>query len=383
MSIAYYIYRGVNLGYALYNRKKEVKISRFKKPTLPTYIDRVDTIAQHRILDLIQQFVKHKTLANLKMKKTFAAKRAATIAKFILAIGILYGLAKTFYDVIKELVTTLASMDFVELAKSFIRFCKKIQENAKLFIKEWQRCEGDWYIFMRENWSSRFNISGKIFKGLTFSAELLWDAIAWLCGAIWRSLKNSLSSAYKWLKDWIVELCTKPAKLKTDTEVRGPDDPDKFYKITDSKLETPLEGADDNDNIDLTPKVEEHYEDGKPSKQNEPSGGFKSVVSWAKNSYDIAKVGAEIMVEAITPHGGFFSNTPTESDVTVEDEENIVKQHVQSKTIEFTDKFIFNADAKILETLQNISSQINIITNNDLYILQKLAQTVDSHQKTM
>ena len=191
-------------------------------------IERVDGNAQMKLLDHIEQFVKHKTLVDLKHKTTFAFMRAMFYAKQILLIGLIGVIAYKIYELVKDFISF-----FIDLNKEF-----KLYDQFMQLHDVWEKCHNNVFIFLYCHWSKGLNVRNKVVKLI----DVIWDksinAIITTCDNLQKKVKEFIRGIWSSITEFFGTGTDNTPFIDVDQaiegyEIRDPYDYNKAYKMSD------------------------------------------------------------------------------------------------------------------------------------------------------
>ena len=209
--------------------KKKLK-EKFKSfNTRNINIERVDGNAQIKLLDHIEQFVKHKTLVDLKHKPTYTFMKAMFYPKQILIIGLVGVIAYKLYELIKDFISF-----FINLNKEF-----KLYDQFMQLHDVWEKCNNNVFIFLYCHWNKGLNVRNKIVKLIDTIWDKSIDAIITTCDNLQKKVKEFIQGVWSSMLEFFGKE-TEAGIPFIDAEqaiegyeIRDPYDYTKAYKMND------------------------------------------------------------------------------------------------------------------------------------------------------
>lgn len=243
--------------------KKKLKEKLKSFNTRNINIERVDGNAQMKLLDHIEQFVKHKTLVDLKHKTTFAFMKAMFYARQILLIGLIGVIAYKLYKLIKDFISF-----FIDLNKEF-----KLYDYFMQLQDAWKKCHNNVFIFLYCHWEKGLNVRNKIVELIDAIWNRSIDAIITTCDNLQKKVKEFIKGVYASMLEFFGKAAEDGTPfINVDQaiegyEIRDPYDYTKAYKMSDpyaqdgQPLSEPTnEGVENKDlETDSDPPVNNEY----------------------------------------------------------------------------------------------------------------------------
>lgn len=241
MSVPFLLYTGVRLGLDIYKSKPKKHIPK------EVEIINVDGTAQSKLMNSIEQFIKHSVLVKLKRGASFAAHSVVTTLKWIAIIGAIGLVLYKLKDVI------IGVIDFAKHVNEKYH----IIQNIPKFIDEWNRCKDNFMIFLYENWDKNLNLKEKMHQVVIDSWSKITDTTYNMCNA----LKECCSNLWYGILNMFANLNKSQDKDDENIDlskmqIRSPFDPDTVYTVNSpelkgDKLKDPHENDDQVDNSDV------------------------------------------------------------------------------------------------------------------------------------
>ena len=345
-------------------------------------INNVDGNAQFKLLEHIEQFVKHKILVDLKNQASFTFVRTMAIAKWVLIIGAIGMIAYQLRGFIKA---------FIDFAIYINTHFKPIEQIRNL-IKIWHSSHGNIFIFFTKCGHHIANLKDVFIKKLEEGWNNMVNMLLGICNKLYDFVTNIFSN----IKTNLINLFGAPddessileeSQIKPEGEIRDPYDYTKTYMLDDpylhdgQKLPPPTEDNTDNG------ELQTDEEDPKP-KEEDNNWTVPKLVNSVTKITDSLKPAGEEVVDTIKGIFDSGSKAKTESDNKVRAEQE--KKTYKSRTRETvkspkptfdktnSEKFDFKLLAMVdlynhrFNSTADLKRKINGVFLNDAIILTEL-----------
>ena len=356
--------------YTAVNSKKEKQTLKdrllFRKNKIMN-INNVDGNAQLKLIEHIEQFVKHKILVDLKNQASFTFTRTMAIAKWILIIGAIGMIAYQLRGFIKA---------FIDFANYINTHFKPIEQIHKL-IKAWHNSNGNIFIFFtkckRHIYSLKDIFIKKLEEGWNNMVNMLLNICDKLCDFvtnIFTNIKTNLIDLFGASDD------TSPIfdenQITLEGEIRDPYDYTKTYMLNDSHLhdgqKLPPPTEDNTDNSEL-------QTDGEDPKPNEEDNNWtvSKLVNSVTKITDALKPAGEEVVNTIK---GIFDS----GDKAKTESNNKIKTEQQKKTYKSETRETVNPQKPTFDKTNSEKFDFKLLAMVDLYN-HKFNNTIDLKRK--
>lgn len=356
--------------YTAVNSKKEKQTLKdrllFRKNKIIN-INNVDGNAQLKLIEHIEQFVRHKILVDLKNQASFTFTRTMAIAKWILIIGAIGMIAYQLRGFIKA---------FIDFANYINTHFKPIEQIHKL-IKAWHSSHGNVFIFFTKCKYHIYNLKDIFIKKL----EEGWNNMVNMLLSICNKLCDFVTNIFTNIKTNLIDLFgasddTSPIfdenQITLEGEIRDPYDYTKTYMLNDphlhdgQKLPPPTEDNADNSELQT---------DGEDPKPNEEDNNWtvSKLVNSVTKITDALKPAGEEVVNTIK---GIFDS----GDKAKTESNNKIKTEQQKKTYKSETRETVNPQKPTFDKTNSEKFDFKLLAMVDLYN-HKFNNTIELKQK--
>lgn len=356
--------------YTAVNSKKEKQTLKdrllFRKNKIIN-INNVDGNAQLKLLEHIEQFVKHKILVDLKNQASFTFTRTMAIAKWILIIGAIGMIAYQLRGFIKA---------FIDFANYINTHFKPIEQIRKL-IKVWYSSHGNIFIFFTKCVHHISNLKDIFIKKL----EEGWNNMVNMLLGICNKLCDFVTNIFTNIKTNLIDLFgasddTSPIfdenQITLEGEIRDPYDYTKTYMLNDpylhngQKLPPPTEDNTDNSELQT---------DGEDPKPNEEDNNWtvSKLVNSVTKITDALKPAGEEVVNTIK---GIFDS----GDKAKTESNNKIKVEQQKKTYKSETRETIKSPKPTFDNANSEKFDFKLLAMVDLYN-HKFNNTIELKRK--
>ena len=393
MALPLILYRSVLLGHEVYKHTRNKtksnlkdKMTNFILRTRSVNINKVEPEAQLKLLKNIKDFADKNAKFQLKHNASFAMVGVLTAAKFIAILGVV---GVVGYYLCKLLVKFLEWCE--EINKKY-----KVLDNLSELYHEWQNSNKNIFIFIHENWNSKFNIKGKLIKLFTNIKDWCCKKIIAIASYIRGLILKVINGVIGWFDSDLL------------SDKKNPDPDDKFdesgmnvrspYSLTDTYNINNPELSNNSDELrnpyDSEDSTEDDFELTKegdpPEKQEKPPDNVGKSFFWKmkdKAKSTLKLIGFGNVIDEATGDADENAVNDVENQKnnpqTVQNTTETNKIKKETVSVAAPPPIKFNSKQMIATTnaLKNLRNDVIAALNYDESILQFLHKTLENSRK--
>lgn len=311
-------FKDIILGLQFLKSKKDKKSQKQTTP-INTHLTGIAQPSQNKFFNSVKQFIKEKALLDAQSKASLVAKRIFYVGKMLAILSMMGFIGYKIYQMFAKTNSTLKQLNFFKFVEAIKNSIVKLKENITKLVKEINRCDNNYYTFIRENWENGINIK-EYFRSFTIgTGEFLGDLLIKSLTYIYDKIVYIFTSIDNTDADVEKELSKDPSVDLSPYSARDPSDDEKYHNL--ESIKKPLEPVEnEGEGEDISTSVEEKKESDGASGISQPSeSGFTAVAKWAYNTYNTVKGAYNLIKEAVFGDSGSGIPDPDEAK-TKEDE---------------------------------------------------------------